>query len=74
MLKASVPPVCEFRRASMFDELHLAVRPVLLGNGEPLFHGIDLYVLGYECTKASPANARRMFFAQLRVTPILLLH
>jgi len=32
----------------LIDELHLAVRPVLLGKGEPLFDGIDLRAAGYE--------------------------
>ena len=31
----------------MIDELHLAVSPVLLGAGEPLFAGLDLPTLGY---------------------------
>jgi hypothetical protein len=30
------------------DDLHLAVRPVLLGSGESLFTGLNLPVLGYE--------------------------
>jgi len=33
------------------DELHLAMRPVLLGSGEQLFHGIDMHSLGYHCEK-----------------------
>ena len=33
------------------DELNLAVRPLLLGSGEHLFHGIDMHALGYECEK-----------------------
>ena len=32
------------------DEMHLAVRPVLLGAGENLMQGIDLRALGYQCT------------------------
>jgi len=43
--------VRQFLEARLIDELHLAVRPVLLGAGEQLFHGIDLRALGYECTK-----------------------
>ena len=38
-------------RAGLIDELHLAVRPVLLGSGEHLLNGIDLRSLGYECAK-----------------------
>src|SRR4051794_36550581 len=29
------------------DEIHLAVAPVVLGRGEPLFSGLDLRALGY---------------------------
>ncbi|HZI83388.1 MAG TPA: dihydrofolate reductase, partial [Casimicrobiaceae bacterium] len=29
----------------------LAIRPVLLGSGEHLLHGIDMRALGYECAK-----------------------
>lgn len=45
-----VETVREYLAARLIDELHLAVRPVLLGSGEHLFHGIDLRALGYECT------------------------
>jgi dihydrofolate reductase len=31
------------------DELHIAVSPVLLGRGEPLFTWVDLRTLGYAC-------------------------
>jgi dihydrofolate reductase len=37
--------------ARLIDELHLAIRPVLLGTGEPLWDGIDTHALGYECAK-----------------------
>src|SRR5215831_17857947 len=40
----------QYLRARLIDELHLALRPVLLGKGEELFHGLDLRSLGYECT------------------------
>jgi dihydrofolate reductase len=50
-LGGGVATVREYLRARLIDELHLAVRPVLLGSGEALFHGIDLRALGYECTR-----------------------
>ena len=37
----------QYLRAGLLDEMHLAVSPVLLGQGESLFEGIDLPGLGY---------------------------
>ncbi len=37
----------QYLTAGYIDELHLAVSPVLLGEGEHLFAGINLYQLGY---------------------------
>ncbi|HEX3926410.1 MAG TPA: dihydrofolate reductase family protein [Gemmatimonadales bacterium] len=39
--------VRQFLRARLIDEVHLAVRPILLGQGEALLAGIDLPSLGY---------------------------
>jgi dihydrofolate reductase len=39
----------QYLREGLIDELHIAISPVLLGQGEPLFEGIDLRALGYEC-------------------------
>lgn len=39
----------QYLRERLIDELHIAISPVLLGRGEPLFEGIDLRALGYEC-------------------------
>ena len=48
--------------ASLIDEMHLAVGPVLLGRGEPLFHGLDMHALGYRCDKVVPGErATHMF-------------
>jgi dihydrofolate reductase len=41
----------QYLRAGVIDELHLAVRPVLLGSGENLLEGIDMPALGYQCAK-----------------------
>jgi dihydrofolate reductase len=47
-LGGGVATIRQYLRAGLVDELHLAVRPVLLGSGEPLFQDLDLRALGYE--------------------------
>jgi dihydrofolate reductase len=46
-----VATIRQFLCARLVDEMHLAVRPVLMGAGENLFAGIDLPALGYACTE-----------------------
>ena len=46
-----VSTIRQYLREGLIDDLHLAVRPVLLGAGERLFDGTDLRALGYECTR-----------------------
>jgi dihydrofolate reductase len=41
----------QYLRERLIDELHLAVRPILLGSGENLFAGLDLAALGYRATE-----------------------
>jgi dihydrofolate reductase len=47
-----VSTIRQYLREGLIDELHLAMRPVLLGSGEHLLHDIDLVTLGYECTRS----------------------
>jgi dihydrofolate reductase len=47
-----VSTIRQYLRAALIDEMHLAVRPVLLGEGENLLNGIDLPALGYECAES----------------------
>lgn len=42
-----VSTVRQYLRAGLVDELQIAVSPVVLGEGEPLFAGIDLPALGF---------------------------
>jgi len=39
--------VRQYLKDRLIDELHLAVRPILMGRGEKLFDGLDLRDLGY---------------------------
>jgi dihydrofolate reductase len=48
--------VRQFLQARVIDEMHLAMRPVLLGRGENLFAGLDLHALGYEGAQVTPGE------------------
>jgi dihydrofolate reductase len=50
-LGGGVATVRQYLTARLIDELHLTVRPVLLGDGEHLMQGIDLRKLGYACAE-----------------------
>ena len=57
-----VATVRQLLSASRIDDMHLALRPVLLGGGEPLFQGLDMHALGYRCDKVIPGErATHMF-------------
>ena len=51
-----VSTIRQYLTAGHIDEMHLAVSPVLLGEGEHLFSGIDLPKLGFEVVKAVPTE------------------
>jgi dihydrofolate reductase len=46
-----VSVIRQYLISGQIDEMHLAVPPVLLGEGEALFHGINLPQLGYKPVK-----------------------
>ena len=50
-LGGGVATIREYLRAGLIDELHLAMRPVVLGSGENLLRDINLPALGYDCTR-----------------------
>ena len=65
-LGGGVSTIRQFLSAGLVDELHLAIRPVLLGTGEHLLHDIDLRALGYECWKSvSGERATHVFLRKL---------
>jgi dihydrofolate reductase len=49
--------VRQYVRAGLVDTIHLAISPVVLGQGEALFEGLDLRALGYR-TVEHVATAR----------------
>jgi dihydrofolate reductase len=52
-----------YLQAGLIDEMHIVMSPVLLGKGEPLFAGIDLKAIGFECADYVPtARAAHMVF------------
>ena len=50
-LGGGVSTIRQYLSAALIDELHLAIVPVLLGDGEHLFGGLNLPALGYECVE-----------------------
>ena len=41
----------QYLREGLVDEMHFAISPVMLGEGERLFEGSDLRALGYKCSQ-----------------------
>ena len=67
-LGGGVATIRQYLRAGLIDDLHLAIAPVLLGQGELLLGGLDLRALGYTCTKHIPGHrAAAHVFLQRRV-------
>jgi dihydrofolate reductase len=46
-----VSTIRQYLKAGLIDEMHLAMSPVLLGEGEHLFSGIDLHQLGFKAVR-----------------------
>ena len=65
-LGGGVSTIRQFLQAGLVDELHLAIRPVLLGTGEHLLHDIDLRALGYECWKSVSGERANHVFLRKR--------
>ena len=48
--------VRQYVEGGLVDELHLALRPILMGSGEPLFAGFDWDALGYRVVESVPGE------------------
>jgi dihydrofolate reductase len=66
-LGGGVATIRQYLRAGLIDELHLAMRPVLLGAGEALLRDIDLRALGYECASSVAGERATHIFLRKRV-------
>jgi dihydrofolate reductase len=65
-LGGGVSAIRQYLQAGLLDELHLAVRPVLLGGGEALFAGMDLPGLGYETVRSVAGDRATHVFLRRR--------
>jgi dihydrofolate reductase len=60
-----VETVRQYLRAGLIDELHFALSPIVLGQGEAMFAGIDLPALGYRVTEhRATEHATHLVLAQ----------
>jgi dihydrofolate reductase len=46
-----VSTIRQYLQAGLVDEMHLAIAPVVLGQGEAMFSGLDLPALGFKVTE-----------------------
>jgi dihydrofolate reductase len=51
-----VETVKQYVQAGYVDEIHLALAPTVLGQGESLFSGLDLHALGYRTVEHVPTD------------------
>jgi dihydrofolate reductase len=64
-LGGGVATIRQGLRAGLIDEMHLAIAPVLLGSGEPLFASLDAVALGYRCAEhVATADATHVVLAR----------
>ena len=61
-----VSTIRQYLREGLIDDLHLVVRPVLLGEGEHLWHDIDMRALGYEVANSVAGERATHVFVRKR--------
>jgi dihydrofolate reductase len=54
--RGGVETVRQYLRAGSIDALHLALSPVVLGQGEAMFAGLDLPALGFHVTERATSE------------------
>jgi len=61
-----ISAIRQFLNANLIDEMHLTLSPVLLGEGEHLFSGINLPKLGFAPVRTVPGeNATHVFIKKV---------
>lgn len=65
-LGGGVATIRAYLRERLVDEMHLAVRPALLGAGESLFRNLDLRTLGYACADSIAGERATHVFLRRR--------
>jgi dihydrofolate reductase len=62
-LGGGVATIQQYLRAGLIDEMHVAIVPILLGDGERLFDNLDAGAESYKCDEfvCSPAAAHATF-------------
>lgn len=55
-LGGGVATIRQYLQAGLIDDLHLVLRPILMGTGENLFTSLNLRALGYECVESVPGE------------------
>ena len=61
-----VSVIRQYLSAGQIDEMHIAVSPVLLGEGEHLFAGINLHQLGFAAVRTVQGENATHFFLKRR--------
>ncbi|HTS05431.1 MAG TPA: dihydrofolate reductase family protein [Candidatus Eisenbacteria bacterium] len=56
--------VRQYLQAGVIDSMHLALSPVLLGQGEALLHGLDLHALGFRVTERKASEYATHFLLE----------
>jgi dihydrofolate reductase len=69
-LGGGVATIREYLKARLIDEMHLAVRPLLLGAGENLMQGLDLRVLGYAVDESIAGERASHMIVRRRDQPV----
>lgn len=46
----------QYLQAQLIDEMHIAISPILMGDGENLFANLNLVALGYHCVEHVPTS------------------